>query len=67
MNPIKDEIDQYCYSDCPNKIGKDILRNKNKEKIFNLRYTSIYLKILKRTNHIIKVINNTFDANNPNK
>ena len=67
MNPIKDEINQYCYSDCPNKIGKHILCNKNKEKIFNARDTSIYLEILKRTNHIIKVIENTFDGNNPNK
>lgn len=67
MNPIRQKIAWYYYSDCSNRINDAIPHNKNKEKIFNARGTSIYLEILKRTNHIIKVIENTFDGNNPNK
>ena len=67
MNPIRQKIAWYYYTDGSNQINDAILRSKNKEKIFNARDTSIYLEILKRMNHIVKIIENTFDGNNPNK
>lgn len=67
MNPIGQKITNYCYSECPNKIGIAKLCSKNYKKTVAVRGTNIRLEILKRTNHIIQTITNVYGKNNPNK